>query len=282
MRLVRSIKAVRKLIKEAKLKNKTVGFVPTMGYLHAGHASLLRTCKRENDISVMSIFVNRKQFGPKEDFTKYPRDIKNDIFFAKKENVDIIFYPSEKEIYPAGYLTFVNVNEITDCLCGKSRPGHFKGVTTVVAKLLNIVSADTMYLGQKDAQQAIVLKKMVADLNIPVTVKVLPTVREKSGLAMSSRNSYLTQTERATAATLYAALSQAKKIISKGERNASKITNLIKSKINQAHAFKIDYVECRDAQTLGAIKTLQGRVLIALAVWLKKTRLIDNVIVSVK
>jgi pantoate--beta-alanine ligase len=253
-----------------------------MGALHEGHATLLKHSKKENDLTVLSIFVNPLQFGPKEDFRAYPRTKRQDVLLAKKLNVDIIFYPSVKEMYPTRFLTSVNLKNITKNLCGRFRPGHFEGVATVVAKLLNIVIPDTLYLGQKDAQQCVVIQQMVRDLNFPVMVKIVPTVRETSGLALSSRNQYLTASQRQQAAALYQSLRLAKKRIQQGTRKASAIIKLIKSYITQRTSGKIQYIECVDAETLQPLKTLQGKILIALAVWFGKARLIDNITVQVK
>jgi pantoate--beta-alanine ligase len=280
MRVVTTIKALRRLLNTARSKGKTIGFVPTMGYFHEGHASLMRHSKKENDLTVVSIFVNPKQFGPREDFSKYPRDMKKDEKLAKKENVDIIFYPSVDEIYPTGYLTYVETGGLSDALCGQSRPGHFKGVTTVVAKLINIVQPDVMYLGQKDAQQALIIRKMAQDLNFPVSIKVMPTVREKDGLAMSSRNVYLTPQERSEAPQLYRSLKEAKKNILAGEHSTPKIIRMVIAMIKGSTTGKIDYIECVDVKNLNKVKKISGTVLIALAVYFGKTRLIDNVIVG--
>ena len=282
MQAIRSIKSLRRAVNQAKSKGKTVGFVPTMGALHQGHLSLVRRSKKENTLTVMSIFVNPTQFGPKEDFAKYPRNLRRDKLFAKKEKVDILFLPSAVDIYPKGYTTGVEVGKMADGLCGRFRPGHFKGVATVVAKLLNIVSPDVMYLGQKDAQQAVILQRMVKDLNFPLHIKVLPTVREKSGLALSSRNTYLNPDERKRAAVIFQSLRRARALIQKGERRATTLTAMMRAMISRQRPAKIDYIECRDANTLDSVSRLKGKVLIALAVWFGKTRLIDNTVVSVR
>jgi len=253
-----------------------------MGDLHEGHRSLLRKSKLENDLTVLSIFVNPLQFGPQEDFRKYPRDKKKDEMLAKKEKVDIIFHPSEKEMYPASYLTYVENPALSQSLCGEFRPGHFKGVTTVVSKLLNIVTPDVLYLGQKDLQQAVVIQKMVADLNVPVKVKICPTVREKNGLALSSRNTYLTPQQKQEAAILYQSLQQARKLIQNGEHNPKVIVHTIKKMMQTTHISSIDYIECVQAADLTSLNVLKGNVAIALAVWFGRTRLIDNIFVSVK
>jgi pantoate--beta-alanine ligase len=279
MKIVKSIPALRKLVKKARQENKTVGFVPTMGALHVGHASLLRQARRDNDLVILSIFVNPTQFGPKEDFKKYPRTLKSDEKIAKDQGVDILFYPTAEIIYPTNYLTYVEVSGITNILCGGLRPGHFKGVATIVAKLINIVTPDVMYLGQKDAQQVIVLKKMMTDLNFSTTVKVCPTIRESDGLALSSRNRYLNLQDRQQAKILYQSLQLAKQKIKDGEKSVSKLIRLIKSNITSQTSGKIDYVSIVDADTLAEMKTIGGKVMIALSVKFGGTRLIDNVIV---
>lgn len=281
MRMVTNVKSLRRLIADARKSKKTVGFVPTMGFLHEGHASLMRQSVKENDVTVLSIFVNPKQFGPKEDLKNYPRDIKKDEKLVKKENIDIIFYPSVDEIYPSGYLTNIEVSGLSDKLCGESRPGHFRGVATVVLKLLNMVAPDVIYLGQKDAQQAFIIRRMVADLNVPVKVAVMPTVREEDGLAMSSRNTYLSPEERTQAAVLYEALSQVRLNIKAGERSASKLVQVIRRKIEKQTSGIVDYIQCVDTQNLLPVSKIAGEVLIALAVKFGRARLIDNVIVNV-
>ncbi len=282
MRVIKSIKKIRNLIAETKAAGKTIGFVPTMGALHAGHASLLKKCRRENDLVVLSIFVNPKQFSPSEDFKAYPRGEKEDKSLAQKEKVDIIFYPSAEEIYPDDYLTSINVEKISQILCGRSRPGHFQGVATVVAKFLNIITPNILYLGQKDAQQVAVIKKMVTDLNIPVKIKICPTIREKNGLALSSRNKYLTEEQEKEAPILYQSLQQARKEILNGNRDTQKIMGNINSKIKTNSCGKIDYIQCVDACSFKAVKTIQSSVLILLAVWFGKARLIDNISVNIK
>ena len=281
MRIITKISTLRQVIKELKLSSKKIGFVPTMGALHQGHGSLLQKSRREKNITVLSIFVNPKQFGPHEDYLKYPREEKKDEILAKKENVDIIFYPSVEEMYPKGYLTYVKVKHLSDSLCGKSRPGHFKGVGTIVLKLLNIVTPDILYLGQKDAQQAILLNKMIADLNLPIQVKICPTIREKDGLAMSSRNVYLTKQQRKEAAILFESLSQAKKNFLEGELNAHKIIQRIKNNITKNTSAMIDYIQCVDIKTLQPSKKITQDALIALAVKFGNTRLIDNILLKV-
>lgn len=282
MKIVTNIKTVQQLICRAKLKKKRIGFVPTMGYLHEGHAALLKKCRQENDLSILSIFVNPKQFAPGEDLSRYPRDNKKDELLAKRTKVDIIFRPSEKEMYPTDYLTTVDVAKMTEGLCGRFRPGHFTGVTTVVAKLLNIVSPDVLYLGQKDAQQAAVIQRMILDLNFPVKVKVLPTVREKDGLALSSRNVYLTPEERSEAPILFKSLRKAKEQILAEERKAADIIAIMTNMITEQSSARIEYIECVDQQTLQPVQILKGNILIALAVYFGKARLIDNIMIQVR
>ena len=281
MQSIKSIKGMRKFIQTAKAKNKTIGFVPTMGALHEGHLSLARRSKKENDITVASVFINTKQFGPKEDFARYPREEKKDKLLVQREKVDVIFYPSAEEVYPHGYVTYVEVEEITQRLCGRFRPGHFRGVTTVVTKLLNIVKPNILYLGQKDTQQAIVLSKMVEDLNIPVKVQICPTVREKDGLAMSSRNVYLTAQQRQEAPVLFESLKNAQKKMIDGGRNVHSIAREVKSAIEKNSSAVVEYVECVNAATLRPLTKIQGNVLLALAVRFGKTRLIDNLMFKI-
>ena len=280
MRLIRSIKKMYEFSKKAHLGGKTIGFVPTMGYLHQGHLSLIRKARKENDIVVVSIFVNPIQFGPKEDFKKYPRDLKRDMNLAKQVGTDVIFYPDAKDMYPEGFKTYVNVEELSEKLCGKFRPGHFKGVATVVTKLFNIVCPDIAYFGQKDAQQAIIIKRMVKDLNIPVKIKVLPIVREKDGLAMSSRNTYLNEKERKDALVLYQALNLAKDLIKSGITDSGKIIDRLRRFIKKKKNAKIDYISVVDTDNLNPVKKVSKKCLIALAVWIGRTRLIDNIIVK--
>ena len=243
MRIINEVNEMKHIIKELRGQGKTVGFVPTMGYLHDGHLTLMRTAKHENDFVVASIFVNPLQFGVGEDFEEYPRDLSRDSALAESAGVEVIFAPSVKEMYPKGYGTFVEVEGITDRLCGKSRPGHFRGVTTVVAKLFNIVQPDIAYFGQKDAQQSLVLQKMVADLNMNLKIEIVPIVREQDGLAMSSRNSYLNPSERQAALVLSRSLNQAKNIIAAGEKNTSVIKQRITEMIGQEPLARIAYVE---------------------------------------
>ncbi|MDK2822382.1 MAG: pantoate--beta-alanine ligase [Clostridia bacterium] len=280
--LVKTIKEVRNIIKQNKLREKTVGLVPTMGYLHEGHLSLIRKAKQDNDFVIVSIFVNPIQFGPNEDFEDYPRDLDRDYKLAIEAGANLIFNPSVEEMYPQEIKTFVEVRDLTENLCGLSRPGHFRGVTTVVAKLFNIVQPDKAYFGQKDAQQVSVISKMVQDLNFDLEIVPCPIVRENDGLAMSSRNVYLKATERKSALLLSQSLFQAQELINKGERNAENIKDFITATLQKDEKCDIDYVKIVDFDTLKDIEILKGNVLVALAVKIGKTRLIDNIIMEVK
>lgn len=277
---VSAIVWMRKLIAREKAEGKTIGFVPTMGYLHQGHLSLIRQAKKDCDICVVSIFVNPLQFGPKEDYKKYPRNLEQDSILAKSAGCDYLFYPETKAMYSREYCTYVTVEKLTGNLCGVSRPGHFKGVTTVVAKLFNIIQPDTSYFGQKDYQQAAVVTRMLKDLNMPLSIKVMPIVREADGLAMSSRNVYLNSRERLDAAVLYQSLQNAKKMITRGQKNPRLIIAQIKKEILRKKSAAIDYVAIVDASSLEAVKVIKGKALIGLAVWIGRTRLIDNIIIG--
>ncbi|MCM8781348.1 MAG: pantoate--beta-alanine ligase [Candidatus Omnitrophica bacterium] len=282
MRIIRNIKQMQRISREMKKYGYTIGFVPTMGALHQGHISLIRQARKENNKVVVSIFVNPIQFGPQEDFHKYPRNLKQDAKICKQEGVDIIFYPQAKDMYPKGYRTYVTVEELSDVLCGKFRPGHFKGVATVVTKLFNIVGADCAYFGQKDAQQAIIIKRMSQDLNISIRIKVMPTVRCRDGLAMSSRNKYLNQEERKDATVLYQALCLAKSMVDDGIRNTKTIIAKIQNLISQKKSARVQYISIVDLDNLKPIEEIKSRALLALAVYIGKTRLIDNTIIIPK
>jgi pantoate--beta-alanine ligase len=270
---------MQKICGGLKREGKIIGFVPTMGYLHKGHLSLIKIAKRKSDVVVVSIFVNPTQFGPKEDFAKYPRDFKRDrlLLESRLGRDDFVFAPRIKDMYPEGYLTYVNVEKITGKLEGAIRPGHFQGVTTVVAKLFNIVQPDIAVFGQKDAQQAVVLKKMVDDLNYGIKVIIAGTVRERDGLASSSRNVYLLKEERKQTKVLYQALRLAKGMIKKGERSPSRIVSKVIALINKQPLADVDYVAITDAHSLELLNKLKGEILISLAVRFGKTRLIDNI-----
>ena len=279
MQIIRSPKIMQKICGGLKREGKIIGFVPTMGYLHKGHLSLIKIAKRKSDVVVVSIFVNPTQFGPKEDFAKYPRDFKRDrlLLESRLGRDDFVFAPRIKDMYPEGYLTYVNVEKITGKLEGAIRPGHFQGVTTVVAKLFNIVQPDIAVFGQKDAQQAVVLKKMVNDLNYGIKVIIAGTVRERDGLASSSRNVYLLKEERKQTKVLYQALRLAKGMIKKGERSPSRIVSKVIALINKQPLADVDYVAITDAHSLELLNKLKGEILISLAVRFGKTRLIDNI-----
>ena len=281
MKLIDSISRMATLVKILKKEGKSIGFVPTMGYLHEGHMSLVKAAKKHTDVVVLSIFVNPLQFGPKEDFKKYPRDIKRDEALAGDAGVDIMFCPSVSEIYPEGYATYVNVENFTDKLCGVSRPEHFKGVATVIAKLFNIVKPDMAYFGQKDAQQVIVIKKMARDLNMDIEIKAMPIIRETDGLAMSSRNMYLSEAERREALVLNRSLEKASALAAAGERDSVKIVKAMKELISQKPMVKIDYVSIVDTKDLKDVPAISGESLVAIAAFVGSTRLIDNVIVKV-
>lgn len=257
-----------------------VGLVPTMGYLHEGHLALVRRARTENSSVVVSIFVNPAQFGPQEDFEKYPRDHVLDLAILEKEKTDIVFMPSVAEMYPPQFNSWVEVGKVTERLEGASRPGHFRGVTTVVAKLFNIVEPTRAYFGQKDAQQAIVIKKMVADLNMNLEIVTVPTVREPDGLAMSSRNIYLNPQERQTALVLYQALSLAQQLWSQGEKDAEQIRQQMLALIKKQPLATIDYVSIADTETLDELDTVKPPALVSLAVRIGKTRLIDNIVLE--
>jgi len=281
MKVYKNIDEIKAYLRKQQKDGKTIGFVPTMGYLHKGHLSLIEKAAGENDIVVVSVFVNPTQFGAGEDFERYPRDLERDIALAAEAGADVLFAPEAEEMYPAGYQTYVEVEEITKHLCGKSRPGHFRGVATVVTKLFNIVGPERAYFGQKDAQQAIVIKRMVKDLNMDVSIVVCPIIREKDGLAMSSRNVYLNQEERKQALVLWQSLNHCKTLIEKGERNAAKLKDEIENMIRGKPLARIDYVSIVDAETLEEVDILKSKTLVALAVKFGKTRLIDNILVEV-
>jgi pantoate--beta-alanine ligase len=258
----------------------SVGFVPTMGYLHQGHLALVKQARDENSTVAVSIFVNPTQFGPTEDFKSYPRDTERDLSMLQKEQTDIVFMPSAEEMYPEGFNSWVDVAKVTDRLEGSYRPGHFKGVATVVAKLFNIVEPTRAYFGQKDAQQALIIKKMVTDLNMNLEVIVAPTVRESDGLAMSSRNVYLNPRERQAATILFKALTLAQNLREKGEMNAETVRQQITSLISREPLAKIEYVSIADTDTLEELSKIDRSALASLAVRIGKTRLIDNIILA--
>jgi pantoate--beta-alanine ligase len=274
----RMMSVARKLRRE---ENRTIGFVPTMGALHEGHLSLIHEARAMCDVVVVSVFVNPAQFGPAEDFNSYPRDLTRDAALLAEYNVDYVFAPTVEEIYPPGFSTYVTVEGVADQLEGASRPGHFRGVTTVVAILFNVVKPDFAFFGQKDAQQAVLIKRMVRDLAFNTEIVVLPIVREASGLAMSSRNNYLDDEQRRAATVLHRALSKASEAYEEGERSATRLTELVRATIEKEPLARIDYVHVNDAETLAQLDKIDERpVLVSLALFIGKTRLIDNVVLG--
>ena len=274
----RMMSVARRLRRE---ENRAIGFVPTMGALHEGHLSLIHEARALCDVVVVSVFVNPTQFGPAEDFSSYPRDLTRDASLLAEYNVDYVFAPPVEEIYPAGFSTYISVEGLTDKLEGASRPGHFRGVTTVVGILLNIVRPDFAFFGQKDAQQAIVVKRMVRDLAFPTEIVVAPTVREEAGLAMSSRNNYLTADERRAAAVLNRALSEANVAFDAGERNGARLLEIVRTTIESEPLARIDYISLNDAENLEALEWLDERpALLSLAAFVGTTRLIDNTVLG--
>jgi len=274
----RMMSVARKLRRE---ENRTIGFVPTMGALHEGHLTLIHEARAMCDVVVVSVFVNPAQFGPAEDFNSYPRDLTRDAALLAEYNVDYVFAPTVEEIYPPGFSTYVTVEGVSDELEGASRPGHFRGVTTVVAILFNVVKPDFAFFGQKDAQQAVLIKRMVRDLAFNTEIVVLPIVREASGLAMSSRNNYLKDEQRRAATVLNRALSKASEAYEEGEHSATRLTELVRATIEKEPLARIDYVSVNDAETLAQLDKIDERpVLVSLAVFIGKTRLIDNVVLG--
>ena len=256
----------------------TIGFVPTMGYLHEGHLALVKEANKNCQTVVVSIFVNPTQFGPHEDFDRYPRDVERDLRMLQDEGVDAVFMPSTSEIYPPGYVTYVRLKGLTDCLCGRSRPGHFDGVATVVTKLFNIVRPDKAFFGQKDGQQVLVIRKMVEDLNMEPEIVTVPTVREPDGVAMSSRNVYLSKEERKAAPVLYRGLTAAEVAFKNGERDPQRLCKIVTDMIAGEPLARVDYVEIRSIPNLDPVEVINGPALLAVAVYFKNVRLIDNVV----
>jgi pantoate--beta-alanine ligase len=276
MKIIKSVRKMQSYSESLRLQGKRIAFVPTMGYFHEGHLALMKEAKKMANCVVVSIYVNPAQFCPNEDFAKYPRDLERDLKMAESVNVDVIFYPPNDEIYPADYQTYVEVEKVTRNLCGISRPGHFRGVTTICLKLFNIVKPHIAIFGKKDFQQFISIKRMVDDLNLDLQIIGLTTVREPDGLAMSSRNKYLKEDERSSALTLSASLKLAQKLYSDGERKASVIINEVKKLIKKDDYTDIDYVKICETNTLNDVKEIKNQSVIALAVKVGKTRLIDN------
>ncbi|MBO0958179.1 pantoate--beta-alanine ligase [Neobacillus sp. MM2021_6] len=281
MKVITSIKDMQTEMSLQKRLGKSIGFVPTMGYLHEGHLTLVSQARKENDLIVLSIFVNPLQFGPTEDFSSYPRDFERDRALAEAEKVDYIFYPSEEEMYPNVPSVKAVVKERTDVLCGESRPGHFDGVATILTKLFTIITPTRAYFGKKDAQQVAVVAGLIADFNFPIELIAVDIVREADGLAKSSRNVNLLPEERQQATILYKSLHTAKNAIDQGEQNPSMLMNLITEMITQGSNGQVDYVEILSYPQLKSLEKLEGTIIVALAVKFSKVRLIDNVIIQI-
>jgi pantoate--beta-alanine ligase len=281
MRIIKQISEMQALSKECRDSGKTIGLVPTMGYLHEGHLSLIRNLRDQCQLLVVSIFVNPTQFGPNEDLAKYPRDFDRDEQLCRAAKVDVIFYPTSLEMYPPDYHTFIQVDQLSEVMCGHSRPGHFRGVATIVAKLVNIIDPELAIFGQKDFQQVVIIQQMVKDLNFRVKILTSPIVREADGLAMSSRNKYLSSEERKLAPVLYQSLLDAEKMCREGVLDPDKILEKMTTLLNKIPQSRIDYISLVDPETLAPVEKIQGKVLIALAVYLGSTRLIDNILIDV-
>ncbi len=280
MEIAKTTELTKKFVAAARRQDKTVGLVPTMGALHIGHVSLIQTARKQTDFVVISIFVNPTQFGPSEDFDKYPRPFDDDLQICREQGVDLVFSPDTNQMYPTQNITWVNVEKLTESLCGRTRQGHFRGVTTVCAKLFNIVQPDVAFFGQKDAQQAVVIKRMVADLNMPLKIRICPTVRESDGLAVSSRNKYLSESERKDAMLLYKSLQKAKQLIQAGVTEPEKIIAETKKILAQSSLFEPEYIEIVDPETLEPLEPVTGAVLIAVAARCGSARLIDNILID--
>ena len=282
MIIIRKIKELKEYLSGDENRYKSVGFVPTMGFLHEGHIELIKKCRSENDISIVSIFVNPTQFGEGEDYQKYPRDLERDIEILKKYDTDILFAPDNKEIYPNEQFSFVNVLKFSDVLCGKSRPGHFTGVATVVLKLFNIVKPNRAYFGKKDAQQLIIIKQMVKDLNLDILIKSIPIVREESGLALSSRNNYLSGEEKEIASSLSKTLNRAKQMVLSEEMlDPEFLKKFIIKELKKQEKITIDYIEIRSLKTLEETLLIDKKnTLVAAAIFINGIRLIDNFILG--
>ena len=279
MKIVGTVKEVREQVKEWKKQGLSVGFVPTMGYLHEGHKSLMDAARKGNDKVVVSIFVNPMQFGPTEDLATYPRDLDHDAALCESAGVDLIFHPEAEEMYEKDFCSFVDMTGLTEGLCGKTRPIHFRGVCTVVNKLFNIVTPDHAYFGQKDGQQLAVIKRMVRDLNMDIEIVGCPIVREEDGLAMCSRNTYLSPEERKAALILSKTVALGKEL-AKTEKDANKVVEAMKKNIETEPLAKIDYVEAVDALSMAPVEKLEGTCMLAMAVYIGKTRLIDNTLIN--
>ncbi len=280
MIIIKKINELRNELTIRRKAGKRIGLVPTMGYFHEGHLSLMDYARERSDVVVVSLFVNPAQFGPDEDLECYPRDFRQDEQMANERGVDIIFYPDKDEIYPDSFFTYVITEELSKVLCGTSRPIHFRGVTTIVAKLFNIVQPDIAVFGRKDAQQAIIIKKMVADLNFPVEIIVAPIIRESDGLAMSSRNIYLNPEERKQAPIIYQALQKAVEMVQRGELDAGSVEYTIRQQIETVPLARIEYIKIVRERDLSPVKAIEPGTFVAVAVFFGKTRLIDNVVLK--
>ena len=279
--VVQNVVEVRRAVENARAERRTVGLVPTMGALHEGHASLIRAARRECGFVLLWLFVNPAQFGPREDLSRYPRPFEKDLDLCEREGVDVVFAPAVEEVYPVGFRTHVEVHELQDVLEGASRPGHFRGVCTVVLKMLLMTAPDAVYFGQKDAQQVIVVRRMMRDLNVAVRLRVCPTIREPDGLALSSRNVYLSPEERQAAPILHHALCAGRDVVLAGERDGEKIRLAIERVIAGEPAARLDYAAVVSAETLAPLRRLEGTVLLALAVRIGPARLIDNLVLRI-
>ncbi len=282
MRIIKDIKEMYLYSLKAKNRSKSIGFVPTMGFLHEGHFSLIEAAREKTDLVVVSVFVNPIQFGPQDDFTRYPRDHRRDKKFLKNFDVDVLFMPPTSKIFPDGFNTYVEAGELSKKMCGRSRPTHFRGVTTIVTKLFNVVAPTHAFFGEKDHQQLLIIRRMTKDLDLPIEIIGLPTVRDFDGLAKSSRNEYLNTKERKSATILYKALSLAREEIEGGQKDIQKILLRMRSLIGSEPSIRLDYVVLADPDTLVEIKKIKGKILVALAGHLGHTRLIDNIIVKAK
>ena len=280
MEVAETIESVRSLVGVARGQGGKVGLVPTMGALHAGHISLVEAAVKDCDFVVVSIFVNPTQFGPAEDLENYPRPFEADLDICREAGVDAVFAPSLEQMYPVENLAWVTVEKLTEPLCGQGRPEHFRGVTTVCTKLFNIVGPDVAYFGQKDAQQAIVVRRTVADLNMPLEIVVCPTVRKPSGLAVSSRNKYLSARQEQDAANIYKSLGECRRMIDAGAREAGQIVVTMREILEQVSSIEVEYVSIVDAETLESVEIIAGEVLVAVAVRIGPARLIDNILVD--
>jgi len=280
MEVIKKVNEMQTRVFSIKDRKESIGFVPTMGALHEGHVSLMRSARDENDELVVSIYLNPTQFDNKDDFDKYPRQLDKDIEIVEKENVDVVFAPCTEELYPEGFCTYVTQRKLTDSLCGRLRPGHFNGVTTIVTKLFNIVKPDRAYFGQKDYQQSVVIEKLVADLNMDIDIRICPTVRDEDGLAISSRNKRLNPEERRSALCIYGSLLKARSMFASGIKDAGKIIEEMTSIINKAEHTRIDYISIVNAQTLEDVLLINEKAVAAMAVWFGTTRLIDNIILE--